>query len=307
MNALVMGGNGFIGSHLLDYLLNDGHSVRVFDQLPERYRPPLTNIDYHVGHFGNAFSMAEALYDIDVVFHLVSTTLPATSNLEPIMDIKDNLVATVVLLEQMIKAGINKIIFLSSGGTVYGQPRSIPVTEDHPLNPICSYGIVKVAIENYLFMFQQLYNLNPIIIRPSNPYGPRQGHLGVQGLISTFLHKLIKNEPLIVWGDGTIMRDYIYISDLAKLIMLAGKSDVTGVFNAGFGAGFSVNEIIRVITDVIGNSCPVHYEPARSFDVKEIHLDIEKSKETFGWVPEISLKEGISMYWDWLNEKNTLL
>jgi len=302
MNALVLGGNGFIGSHLVDCLLDGGNKVRVFDRLPERYSHAMANVDYHIGHFGDAFSMAEALYGIDVVYHLVSTTVPSTSNLDPSADVRDNLLATIVLLEQMVKAGVRRIIYLSSGGTVYGNPIQLPITEGHPLNPICSYGIVKVAVENYLFMFRHLYGLSPVVFRPSNPFGPRQGHIGVQGLIATFLHRIMKEEPLIVWGDGSVIRDYLYVTDLAHLIALAGQSQITGIFNAGYGSGFSVNQIIQIISDVTGKSYRVHFEPARVFDVKEVALDITKSKDIFSWVPEVSLREGIKLHWEWIRE-----
>jgi UDP-glucose 4-epimerase len=302
MRALVFGGNGFIGSHLVDSLLDEGHFVRVFDRMPERSRSPLPNVDYHVGQFGDAFSMAEALSGIDLVYHLVSTTLPATSNLDPVGDIKDNLIATIVLLDQMIKAGVKRIVYLSSGGTVYGNPQSVPISEEHPLHPICSYGIIKATIENYLFMYQQLYGLEPIVIRPSNPFGPRQGHIGVQGLIATFLKKIYDNEPLTVWGDGSVIRDYLYVSDLAHLCQIAGQSIKTGVFNAGYGEGYSINQIIGFMTEVLDIHFQTQFKPGRSLDVKEVVLDIEKCKEQFGWSPEVTIQSGIKKHWDWLQD-----
>jgi len=299
MNALVLGGNGFIGSHLVDSLIEAGHKVRVFDRFQERYRQPLADVDYVTGQLSDAISLAEALVDIDVVYHLVSTTVPSTSNMDPATDVRDNLLSTLVLLDQMLKVGVKRIVYLSSGGTVYGNPRSLPIAEDHPLNPICSYGIVKVAIENYLFMYQQLHGLKPIVLRPSNPFGPRQGHVGVQGLIATFLGKVKHGEPLHVWGDGSIVRDYFFVTDLAQLSVVAGESDVCGVFNVGYGSGTSVNQIIEAITEVTGIMPQVCYGPARSFDVHEVVLDIAKCRNTFNWEPKTALLEGIRAHWQW--------
>lgn len=299
MNTLVLGGNGFIGSHLVDELLASGHSVRVFDRFPEKYRPPISIVDYRTGHFGDAFSMAEALQGIDIVFHLISTTVPGTSNLNPVADINDNLIATVVLLEQMVKMGIKRIVYLSSGGTVYGKPKIIPIPETHPLNPICSYGVVKVAIENYLTMYQELYGLQPTIIRPSNPFGPRQGHDGVQGVIATFISKLYHNYPIKVWGDGSIIRDYMSVTDLVKLCVITLEKNYCGIFNAGNGNGVSVAKIIELLSEISGHSPLITYENGRAFDVKEVVLDISNTKSITGWHPTVDFADGLLQHWNW--------
>jgi len=221
MKVLVLGGNGFIGSHVVDQLLAAGHKVRVFDRSAERYRDPIKQVEYRLGRFDDTFQVAEALQGMDAVCHLISTTVPGTSNLDPVADVKNNLINTLNLLEQMRKKGLRRILYLSSGGTVYGNPESSPISENHPLKPISSYGIVKVAIEKYLFMYQQLYGLQPVILRPSNPYGPRQGHAGVQGLIGTLLARAFSGETLEIWGDGSIVRDYMHVSDLARLCVVA--------------------------------------------------------------------------------------
>ena len=303
MKALVLGGNGFIGSHLVDSLLDAGHTVRVFDRYPERFRPPLPDVEYVSGLMGDAFSIAEALAGIDVVYHLVSTTLPGTSNLNPADDVRDNLVGTLALLEQMVKTGVRRIVFLSSGGTVYGNPENNPVTEDHPLRPICSYGVVKVAVEKYLFMYSRLYDISPVVLRPSNAYGPRQGHMGVQGIIATFLANVSSGKPLAVWGDGSIIRDYVFVTDLVRICRMAGESDFSGVFNVGSGSGCSVSQIIDTIIRVTGKNPQIFYQPARYFDVREIVLDISRIKREAGWYPEVDLADGISRQWDWIRNR----
>ena len=300
MKVLVLGGNGFIGSHVVDQLLAAGHKVRVFDRSPERYRLPLKQVEYRLGCFDDMFQVAEALHGMDAVCHLISTTVPGTSNLDPVADVQSNLVNTLQLLEQMKKKGMKRILYLSSGGTVYGNPETSPVREDHPLNPISSYGVVKVAIEKYLNMFKQLNGFEPIILRPSNPYGPRQGHAGVQGLIGTLLTRALAGGALEIWGDGSVIRDYMHVGDLARLCVAALESDSCGVFNAGSGEGHSINEIIDLIRNTTDDQLQVNYREGRAFDVKEVVLDISRAKAEFGWQPEISLADGITDQLRWL-------
>lgn len=301
MKILVLGGNGFIGSHVVDHLLAAGHKVRVFDHVPERYREPLKQVEYRLGRFDDTFQVAEALQGVDAVCHLISTTVPGTSNLDPVADVESNLVNTLHLLEQMREKGLHRILYLSSGGTVYGNPESSPIKESHPLNPISSYGIVKVAIEKYLNMYHQIYDLQPIILRPSNPYGPRQGHTGVQGLIGTLLARMLAGEPLEIWGDGSIVRDYMHVNDLARLCVTALESDVCDVFNAGSGEGHSINQIVDLIREKVADDVHVNYCQGRAFDVQQVVLDIDRARAQFGWQPEITLGEGLEDHLKWLH------
>lgn len=300
MRALVIGGNGFIGSHLVDELVFHGHQVRVFDRSPEKFRSPLTQVDYRLHDFSDTLALAEALEGVDVVYHLLSTTVPSTSNLDPVVDIESNLVGTVRLLQMMVQKGISRIVYLSSGGTVYGVPKVDPIPETHALNPICSYGVVKVAIENYLFMFQQLYGLRPAILRPSNPYGERQGHGGVQGVIGTFLHKIRNDEGIEIWGDGSVVRDFIHVADLAELCRMVGDRDVCGVFNVGSGNGHSIVEILDVIKAVSGKECVPTFRQGRNYDVPRVVLDISKAQSELGWSPKIGLSDGMGRTWAWM-------
>jgi len=300
MNVLVLGGNGFIGSHVVDALLVAGHRLRVLGHAPELYRAPLAGVDYISGDFADESLLAEALEGMDAVCHLISTTVPATSNLDPVADVQSNLVNTIHLLEQMRLKNIRRIFYLSSGGTVYGNPQYSPVDENHPLHPLCSYAVVKLAIENYLFMYQQLHGFEPIVLRASNPYGPRQGHAGVQGLIGTFLSRLATGEAVEIWGDGKVIRDYIYIGDLAELCVKSLQSDCCGVFNAGSGVGHSVNDIVGVMREEINADLQVNYRDGRDFDVKEIVLDMRHTCNTFAWQPQTDLRAGLQEHWRWL-------
>lgn len=302
MKTLVLGGNGFIGSHIVDELLAAGHQVSVFDRSHEAWRKPLASVNYFLGDFSDAPLLTEALQGMDAVVHLISTTVPSTSNLNPIDDIRSNLENSVRLFQIMTSSGVERIIFLSSGGTVYGIPSILPIPETHPLDPICSYGIVKVAIEKYLGMFEHLHGLKPLIIRASNPFGPRQGHEGVQGVISTFMRKGLTGERIVIWGDGSIKRDYLYVSDLAGICRVGLESGLNGIFNAGMGTGFTLIEIVRMIEAAAGVKLDMEYKPSRPFDVREVVLDIGKAKKLLNWEPETSMQEGLSRHFEWMTQ-----
>jgi len=302
VRSLVLGGCGFIGSHITDALLACGHQVRIFSRTSEQLRTPLSGVEYHIGDFADRAAVNAALRDVDVVIHAISTCVPGTSNMDMDADIHGNLIATVQLLELMRGHEIRRIIYLSSGGTAYGNPEICPVSEDAPIQPICSYGVVKTAIENYLGMYRHIHGFEPVILRLSNPYGPRQRHLGVQGVITSFLHQVRKKEALIVWGDGSNVRDYIHVEEVAQLCVKAILSSISGVFNVGSGVGYSLAEIIAIIASVTNEKSEVHYLECRSFDVKSIVLDISKARDTFDWSPRIKLHQGIRNYWSWMME-----
>lgn len=294
VNTLVLGGNGFVGSHLVDRLLEQGHAVRVLDKYPETFRQPLSGIEYCQGDFGNRGLVAEALDDIDVVFHLISTTLPKTSNDDPAFDIQSNLIDTIHLLEQCVTRRVKKVVFVSSGGTVYGPPQWLPVKENHPTEPVCSYGISKMAIEKYLALYLHLYGLDYAVVRLSNPYGERQNPRGIQGAIPVFMDRVLRNETIEIWGDGSVIRDFIYIRDVVEAMTLAACSN-TGqkIFNIGSGAGLSLNDLIAAIGKTCETTPSVRYSPARTFDVPAIYLDISRAREELAWTPVTPLRVGL--------------
>ncbi len=302
MDVLVIGGNGFIGSHVVDECLARGYGVRVLDRRPEAFRDPLPAVDYAVGDLGDPPAVFEALAGVDAVIHLASTTVPATSNLDPVGDITGNLVATVRLLDTMRKAGVRRLVYLSSGGTVYGIPERDPVPEEHPLRPISSYGVVKVAIENYLAMEGHLHGLTHVVLRASNPYGPRQGHRGIQGLIGTLLWKAARGEGAEVWGDGSVVRDFIHVRDLARLCVLAAQSPRSACWNAGSGEGRSVAEVVEMVRRVAGGP-DVERRLARAFDVPRVVLDVARVRRETGWSPGTPLDKGMAETWDWVRAR----
>lgn len=302
MRAVVLGGNGFIGSHVVDALQKDGHDVTVFDRAMERYRDPLPGVNYILGDFSDKMTVAEALNGVDVVFHFVSTTFPGTANLDPKADVTDNLIGTLSLIETMASIGIQRLVYLSSGGTVYGPAPGHPIPEDYPLSPINSYGIVKVAIERYLEMYRATQGLEPVVIRAANPYGPRQAHKGVQGVIATFMRNVRDGQPIEVWGDGKVVRDYLHVANLAALCVTAAKSDFCGVLNAGSGQGHSLLDLIKALSEVSGQTIEPNFKPGRKIDVPYSVLDITRAREVLDWTPTTEFRAGLRETWEWVRQ-----
>ena len=310
MRVLVLGGNGFIGSHLVDALVARGDEIDVVGLAPKLYNVFLTQsqkVQYHQGNFSDIQFLTPLLERADVIFHLISSTIPATSNQNPIADIQDNLVATVQMLEVLRHLPKKRLIYISSGGTVYGTPQHIPVSESHPLDPKNSYGIVKVAIEKYLHMYADLYDVSSVVLRLANPYGPRQMKIGVQGFIATVLMSKLQNKPITIWGDGKVIRDYIYIDDVVSLLQRVAESREIGTFNVGSGVGYSLLNILEIAHEITQKDIQVNYLPSRNFDIPEIVLDIHRVCKTFDWQPEISLKQGMEKHWQWLQQLNSVM
>lgn len=291
--VLVTGGSGFIGSNLIKRLLDEGYKVRNLDLNPLKVKhDQLVNI---TGNYTNKVTAEEAVAGCSAVYHLASTTIPKTSNDDPGFDISSNLLSTVNLLDLSVKHSVAKFIFASSGGTIYGIPKSLPITEAHPTDPICSYGIVKLAIEKYLAMYGKLHGLHTCALRISNPYGPGQDASKGQGVITAFCNKALRNEPLEIWGDGSVIRDYIYIDDLvdAMIKVLAYQCDDIAL-NIGSGVPHSLDDIANAVETALGYHVKKIYKSGRNFDVHETYLDTNKVKYGLNWASKVSLEQGIS-------------
>lgn len=271
-----------------------GTSVVVFDAVPKN-QALVRNIPYFEGNLSDVSQIEHCmeLSGATHVIHLISTTLPKSSNDNMVFDIQSNVVSTIRILDLCVKYRCRKILFMSSGGTVYGIPRVLPITEEHPTNPVCSYGISKLAIEKYIHLYSRNHGLPYVILRASNPYGPGQNLSSGQGVIASFLNKVANRQPLQVWGDGSVVRDYFHVRDLADLTCRATSSQATGVFNAGSGSGTSINQLIAMMRGVAGFSPGVIFSPARTFDVPAIVLDSGKAQKAFEWLPKTSLEVGI--------------
>lgn len=295
-----------MGSHIVDALVARGHGVRIFD-LPNisthNLKKSIDSVEILGGDFNNVSDISLALEDVDVVVHLVGTTLPGPSNENPAYDVESNVIGTLNLLKQAVEKGIKKIIFSSSGGTVYGIPRSVPIPETHETNPVCSYGITKLTVEKYLALFHHLHNLDYTILRLANPYGERQRIDSAQGAVTVFLGKTLLRQPITIWGDGSVARDYFYISDLVDAFMTVIESDPPSkIYNIAGGRARSLNDILSVIGKVTGRDPIVRYTPARKLDVPVNCLDIQLAQKELGWRPEVSWEEGIARTWEWLKK-----
>jgi UDP-glucose 4-epimerase len=304
VRCLVTGAGGFIGSHLVGALQKDGHSVRAFDQLPRPLDLHLgvePEVEWIQGDFRARDQIANAVSGCELCYHLVSTTIPKSSNDDPIYDVQSNLVSTIQFLEEAARAGVRKVIFLSSGGTVYGTPRYTPIDEAHPNDPTNSYGIIKLAIEKYLALYRQLRGLEYVVLRLSNPYGERQPITGNQGVVAVFMGKVLRGEAIEIWGDGSIIRDYVYIGDVVEaLLRVASYGGAERIFNIGSGAPLALNAVIDSIGHVTGMPIKRRYLPGRSFDVPVSVLSIERAREQLGWAPRTPFLDGLARTRDWV-------
>jgi UDP-glucose 4-epimerase len=304
MRCVIFGGGGFIGSNIADRLLSDGHYIKIFERpRVEPYRKFTENerVEWITGDFLSVHDVTEAINGADVVLHLVSTTLPKNSNEDPIYDVQSNLVATLQMLNTMVIKNIPKIVFISSGGTVYGIPRYLPIDEQHPTEPLVSYGITKLTIEKYMHLYEHMYGIKAIVLRVANPYGKRQRIETAQGAVSVFLHHALQGIPIEIWGDGSVTRDYIHVSDVAEAFAMAVKySGPKGVFNISSGIGTSLNELILILEEVIGKSIDRRYSSSRPFDVPVSVLKNDLALQELGWKPSVLLRDGIADTTEWM-------
>ncbi|TLP74719.1 NAD-dependent epimerase/dehydratase family protein [Pseudomonas nitroreducens] len=306
MKIAIFGGGGFIGSAIADRLLLDGHQLKIFERPrvpPYREFAEEERVEWVTGDLMSTHDVAEVLDGVDTVLHLVSTTLPKSSNDDPIYDVQTNLIATLQMLNLMVSKGIRKIVFISSGGTVYGPPTYLPIDELHPTEPQVSYGITKLMIEKYLLMYQHLHGIKANILRVTNPYGERQRVETAQGAVGVFLSKALKGQPIDIWGDGSVTRDYIHVSDVAEAFAKATIYEGTeSVFNISSGNGTSLNELVASLEKVIGKDIQRNYLPGRPFDVPTSVLCNERAARELGWRPQVDMETGLRRTLTWLEK-----
>lgn len=303
MKALVVGGNGFIGSHLVDLLLKSGWEVSVLDLQERRFEILPRQVHFVKGDLSQAYLVREVLLGVDVVFHLAWATIHEVANQDPVADIEFNLMPSIRLLEASRNAGVKRFIFTSSGGTVYGPTQVTPIPETHAQNPINAYGVTKLAMEKYLHMFAHLYGLDYAIFRPSVPYGPRQNPFARQGAVAVFLHRVANGLPVNIWGDGSVVRDYFYVSDLTDALLAAAEQTVSPncAFNIGGPEQVSLTQLLALVEETVKKQAIVEYKPARPFDVPRVVLDTTLAKKSLGWQPKINIINGLATTWDWMS------
>ncbi len=305
--VLVLGGHGFIGSNVVRALLRAGHAVRVLDlRRTPALAPGPGPLEVEEGDFTNAAVVDHALDGAKAVIHLASVTLPQTGTDDPVYDVGENLVGTLRLLDACTRRGVRRIVFSSSGGTVYGRLRQIPVPEDHPQDPINSYGIVKLGIEKYLQLYAHLGRLDPIVLRLANPFGPGQFTRGAQGAVAVALGALAREEPFHLWGDGSVVRDFLYADDLTRafLAALGAPQGAPVVFNVGSGRGTSLAELLDACQRIAARTLRIVRHPGRPIDVPTNVLDCSRASAVLGWRAETSLDEGLARTWAWVSDGN---
>jgi UDP-glucose 4-epimerase len=309
--CLVLGGRGFMGSHLVDALLAAGAQVRSFDRpqvaAPEgsaAAEPALPGLEQVEGDFTSQSDVDAAMAGMTQVFHLVSTTLPKSSNADPVYDAQTNLLGSLGAIEAARRHAVRRLVFISSGGTVYGTPQRERLDEDHPTEPLCAYGITKLAIEKHLQLARYLHGLESVVLRVANPYGERQRPHSSQGAVAVFLGRALAGEPIEIWGDGSVVRDFIHVQDVVQAMLLAGQVPAAPhqVFNIGSGGGHSLNQIIAALGAALGRTLEVRYGPGRAFDVRSNVLDTGRAHRHLGWQPTISLEAGLRRYVEWLRQ-----
>ena len=305
--TLILGAAGFIGTNLSRRLLEKGKRLLLFDRPGVAFAPFLQRAqeDKAAQILSGSFSSlakekteeeirALRLSEAETVYHLISTTCPSNSNRDVAGEMEENLIATIRFLDACAKAGVKKVVFLSSGGTVYGREHTGICREEEEAFPITSYGVQKLAIEKILYLYREMYGLDYRIVRLSNPYGPWQRPNGVQGAVTTFTYRALTGTPIEVYGDGSVVRDYIYIDDAVRGILnIAEGQGRSRLYNLGCGEGNTLLDVIEAIEEVLGKKPEVRFLPGRPVDVPVNVLDVSRYEADFGPLSPLPLAEGI--------------
>jgi len=300
--VLVTGGAGFIGSNLSRMLLDEGNEVILYDNLSSGYRenvPALPDAKFIEGDIRNASLLTEVMRDTDTVFHLAASVGNARSIAYPIEDSEINVIGTLRVLEAARAQGVRKIVFSSSAG-IFGELKSLPIREDHPVEPNSPYGASKLAAEKMCLAYAQLYELEAVCLRYFNVYGINQRYDAYGNVIPIFAHRMLRGEALTVFGDGEQTRDFINVGDVAKANLQASQTrSVSGAFNIASGSAITVNRLIELMSAAGEISPVVEYGPLRSGDVRHSRADVSAAREAFGFQPSVKLEEGLSEYMLW--------
>ena len=293
MKVAILGAGGFIGQNLARKLILDGHDVTSFVRRPQSGEPTKQGREI-VFDFSHLIGMSDLLNSFDAIFHLVSSSNPSKSANSARFDAQENLIASLELMEILKDNPSTRLVFVSSGGAVYGVPETVPISESHATNPVSFYGVSKLAIEKYLYAYSVSSNLNYVVMRLTNPFGPGQVNSKGQGLVPTIVESALLDKPLHIWGDGSSIRDYLYIDDavdaLSSAISYEGKSSL---FNIGSGIGKSILELVARIEEITGKKISLDFQMHRPFDAPANVLDISLAKSELSWNPRTELRQGL--------------
>jgi len=296
MRVLVTGGAGFIGSHIVDRLILEGHSVSVMDNLS-------TGKIQNLNREAEFYKMDIVNPRIEKVFkkerpellcHFAAQMDVRRSVADPVFDAQTNIIGMLNLLENAVRFGTRRVIFASTGGAVYGEGGPIPTPEDYPPRPVSPYGISKLTGENYLYYYNITYGISYVALRFANVYGPRQDPFGEAGVVAIFSQKMLRNEQPVINGNGMQTRDYVYVEDVVDAVTASIYSDISDVFNVGTGIETSVKQLFRLLVEVTGKEIKEVYGPAKKGEQQRSCLNYDKIKKTLDWEPKVPLKEGLA-------------
>lgn len=304
MKILVTGGAGFIGSNLVDALIEKKHSVVILDNLSTGRKE-----NVHSGaKFIEMDIVDEKLSDVfaeeklDIVFHLAAQIDVRKSVADPVYDAKQNILGSINILENCKKNKIKKIIFSSTGGAIYGEADVLPTPETYPENPISPYGIGKLTTEKYLFYYNQIFGLPYVALRYGNVFGPRQNAKGEAGVVAIFIDKLLAGEQPIINGEGDQTRDYVYVDDVVSANIKAMESEKVGIYNVGTSVQTTVNDIAKLIGKYVGLQQEITHGPAKQGEQQRSCLDFSKIRSEMGWQPQMPLNQGIEKTVNWFKK-----
>lgn len=296
MKVLVTGGAGFIGSHVVDMLVNSGHEVVIVDDLSTGR---LSNLNPAARFYQVDIRSAE-LEEVfakelpDYVDHHAAQMDVRKSVEDPHFDADVNVLGSINLLEYARRFNVRRFVYISTGGAVYGEPEYLPCDEAHPVNPICPYGASKHTVEHYLYMYRQMYGLEYVVLRYPNVYGPRQDPHGEAGVVAIFTGQMLAEKPVTINGDGEQLRDYVYVEDCARANLMALTTDRANmIYNLGFGKGTTVKEIFSTLKGITGYGRAANHGPAKLGETRQIYLDATRARQDLGWEPLTNLFEGL--------------
>lgn len=307
MKILVTGGAGFIASHVADGFIAAGHDVAVLDNLSTGFRKNVPqNARFYQEDVRDASAIRQVMDDFrpDVVNHHAAQMDVRKSLDDPVYDAECNILGSINVIREGLRCGVKRMIYISTGGAVYGEPKSLPVSETHSINPECAYGISKHTVEHYLELYRLLEGLTYVVLRYPNVYGPRQNPHGEAGVNAIFIGLMLDGKTPTIFGDGEQVRDYVYISDIVRANVSALERGDNQIINIGSGHGTSVNDIYRELCTILEWGTPACYAAARPGEIQRVYLDASKAKTVLNWQPAVSFSEGLRKTVDWHKEQH---